>query len=346
VFRAAILRLVSLYKKYKLRLERKKLKLRAIRRGRRDLASVKNDTKSLTKTDVILISTLRNERARLPFFLEYYRQLGVNHFLMIENGSDDGSREYLEEQSDVSLWTTAASYKRAAYGVHWMNYLLRKYAVGNWILCVDVDEFFVYPHHDTRPLSALTDWLDVCSIRSFGTLLLDMYPKGKIEDAKHSEGEDPISITPYFDSGNYSYSMNAKYKNLWIQGGPRQRVFFADKPSFGPALNKTPLVKWGRANMFVSSTHVILPRSLNVVYATDGGQMISGCLLHAKFINSFIELAQDKELRKQHYADGREYKFYERLPEVETTFFTPESTKYKGWRQLESLGLMSTGGWA
>ncbi len=337
---------VSIYKRYKLRLERKKLKLRAIRRGRRDLTVICDETKNISKSDIILIATLRNERKRLPYFLDYYRKLGINHFLVIENGSDDDSREFLEQQADVSLWSTPASYKRAAYGVHWMNYLLRKYAVGHWILCVDVDEFFVYPHCDTRPLSALTDWLDACSIRSFGTMLLDMYPKGKIETASYTEGDDPVSVTPYFDAGNYSFSMNAKYKNLWIQGGPRQRVFFADKPSFGPALNKIPLVKWSRGNTFVSSTHVILPRSLNVVYATNGGQMISGCLLHAKFIDSFAQLAGNKALRKQHYADGREYRFYARLPEVETTMFTPESTKYEDWRQLEALGLMSAGGWA
>jgi hypothetical protein len=337
---------VKTYQKYKLRLERKKLKLRSIRRGRKDLSSVESRVQKIQKSDIILISTLRNERKRLPFFLDYYRKLGISHFLIIDNGSTDGSREYLEAESDVSIWTTTESYKRAAFGVHWVNYLLRNHAVGHWVLCVDVDEFFVYPHCDTRPLDALTDWLDASSVRSFGTLLLDLYPKGKIQDAVYDDGDDPIEIAPYFDAGNYAYSMNEKYKNIWIQGGPRQRVFFADKPSFGPALNKIPLVKWSRANMYVSSTHVILPRSLNVVYASDGSQMISGCLLHAKFIDSFVDLAEDKELRKQHYAGGREYKYYEKLSEVETDLFTPESTKYESWKQLCDLGLMSSGGWA
>jgi hypothetical protein len=337
---------MRIWKKYKLRLERKKLKLRALRRGRRDLTAVIDRTNDIKKNDILLFSTLRNEGTRLAYFLSYYRALGVQHFVIVDNGSDDGGREYLMSQTDVSLWTTSASYKRAAFGMHWMNYLLRKFAVGHWALCVDVDEFFVYPHCDTRPLPALTDWLDACSIRSFGTMLLDMYPKGKIENAGFKEGQNPIEVTPYFDSGNYSFSLNPKYKNLWIQGGPRQRVFFADKPSFGPALNKIPLVKWSKANMFVSSTHVILPRSLNVVYGTDGDQVISGCLLHAKFVDSFVNLAKDTELRKEHYAAGREYKFYDRLSEVETNLFTPQSTKYQDWKQLSDLGLMCTGGWA
>lgn len=334
------------YKKYKLRLQRRRLGFRAKRRGRKDLLLTVDRTAEIESTDTIAITTLRNERKRLPFFLSYYRAMGIKRFLIIDNGSEDGSSEYLKQQDDVSVWTTTASYKRAAYGVHWMNYLLRKYTVGHWVLCVDVDEFFVYPHCDTRPLAALTGWLDASSIRSFGTILLDMYPKGKIEDAIYTDGQNPIEVTPYFDSGNYAYSLNEKYKNLWIQGGPRQRVFFADKPSYGPALNKIPLVKWDKGNVFVSSTHVILPRSLNVVYATDGRQIISGCLLHTKFIDSFVDLANDKELQKQHYAEGREYKYYEKLPDVEDTLFTPESTKYENWKQLESLGLMSCGGWA
>lgn len=337
---------VKILERYMLRIERKKLKLRAYRRGRRDLTVVQNRTGQITKSDIILVSTLRNERKRLPFFLDYYRKLGIQHFMIVDNGSEDGSREYLEKQTDASIWTTKASYKRAGFGIHWMNYLLRKYAVGHWTLTVDVDEFFVYPHCDTRSLDALTDWLDASSVRSIGTMLLDTYPKGKIADAKYKDGEDPVKVAPYFDSGNYAFSMNAKYKNLWIQGGPRQRVFFSEKPSYGPALNKIPLVKWGRANMFVSSTHVILPRSTNVVYATDGSQFISGCLLHTKFIDSFTKLVSDTELRAQHYAGGREYKYYDKLTENETSLYTKESVKYENWKQLEQLGLMSSGGWA
>ena len=59
---------VKVLEKYKLRLERKKLKLRSIRRGRRDLSAVQGRTEDINKSDIILISTLRNERKRLPFF--------------------------------------------------------------------------------------------------------------------------------------------------------------------------------------------------------------------------------------------------------------------------------------
>ena len=135
-------------------------------------------TQAIKPKDILLFSTLRNERIRLPFFLKYYRDMGVNHFVIVDNDSDDGSRQYLLDQPDVSLWTTDASYKRSRFGVDWLNWLQRKYAHGHWCLVVDPDEFLVYPFCDTRPLRALTDWLDASSIKSFGAMLLDMYPKG------------------------------------------------------------------------------------------------------------------------------------------------------------------------
>lgn len=164
---------------YRLRLLRKRWRIRAFRK-RRELRSVTDRTKVIKKNNIIVFSTLRNERVRLSYFLRYYRDLGVSHFIMVDNNSDDGSREFLADQPDVTLFSTSHSYKKSRFGVDWLNWLQMKYAHGHWSLVVDVDEFFVYPFCDTRPLRALTDWLDASSIRSFGAMLVDMYPKGPI----------------------------------------------------------------------------------------------------------------------------------------------------------------------
>ena len=336
---------MGLWSKYKLRVERKRRRIRSLRKLR-ELHNVVDQTGDIKPTDILLFSTLRNEKPRLKYFLEYYRKLGVNHFFFVDNDSDDGGREYLESQPDASVWTTQASYKRSKFGVDWLNGLMSKYAVGHWVLVVDVDEMFVYPHCDTRPLRALTDWLDSASIKSFGTMLLDMYPKGFVHEAQYKEGQDPVEISPYFDSSNYFFEQNQKYGNLWIQGGPRMRSFFRDKPQFAPALNKIPLVKWSRGNVFVSSTHNLLPRGLNKVYDEWGGQKTSGCLLHTKFLEMFSAKASEEIERKQHYAASREYKSYMKNLQSELCLWTPQSTEYEGWAQLEKLGLMSRGNWA
>ncbi len=336
---------MSLFESYKMRLRRKRRILRCLRR-RRELKPVSNNTQAIRRDDILLMSVVRNEKIRLPFFLEYYRKLGINHFLFVDNNSDDGSFEFLKEQADVSVWRTTTSYKRASYGLDWSNYLLRKYAHDHWVLSVDPDEFFIYPFCDTRPIRALTDWLDGSAVRSFGTMLIDMYPEGPVDADPYAEGQNPFEIARWFDPGNYMITKNPEYKNLWIQGGPRARVFFQDNPSKAPALNKIPLVKWNRRYVYVSSTHSLLPRGLNQVYDEWGGEKASGSLLHAKLINTLGEKAREELLRGQHYRGSGEYKAYATRLEDKPVFWCEWSEAYINWRQLEILGLMSKGNWA
>jgi len=307
---------------------------------------VSNRTKQIKPRDIIIFSTMRNERIRLPYFLQYYRDMGVNHFVIVDNDSDDGSREYMTEQPDVSIWTSANSYKTARFGADWLNWLLMKYAHGHWALTVDVDEFLVFPFSDTRSLRALTDWLDASSIPSFSAMLLDMYPKGRIDASPYNEGQDPFEIAAWFDSGNYTISKNKRYSNLWIQGGPRARTFFTGNPERAPSMNKIPLVKWHRKYTYVSSTHMLLPRGLNKVYEEWGGEKASGCLLHAKFLDTFGAKAKEELARGQHYANSHEYKAYHDAMQDDPDLWCKWSEKYINWRQLEILGLMSKGNWA
>jgi hypothetical protein len=332
-------------KRYALRLERKKYLVRAWRKSR-GLRAVADRTAAIGPQDVLCFCTLRNEKVRLKYFLSYYRERGVSHFLFVDNDSNDGSRAYLAEQPDCSVWTTPDSYKRARFGMDWINRLLRLYGHKHWCLVVDPDEFLVYPFSDTRPIPALTDWLDASSIKSFGAMILDMYPKGPITAQPYPEGTDPFQIACWFDPGNYVIQRNWAYGNLWIQGGPRARTFFADTPAKAPALNKIPLVKWHKSYAFASSTHMLLPRGLNLVYDEWGGEKTSGVLLHAKFLDTFSAKAAEELERRQHYAASAEYRAYHAGLNQNPDFWTKWSERYINWRQLEILGLMSKGNWA
>lgn len=337
---------MSVFELYKLRLERKDMRYRALRRARKDLSAVKKRINQVHSDAVLLFAVIRNERPRLPYFLEYYRNLGIEHFCFVDNQSEDETEQYLVDQPDVSLWRADGSYARAAYGMHWLNFLLGRYGKGHWCLTVDADEFFVYPHCDARPIQALTDWLDNQNLPSFGTLLLDLYSDRDISETVCPEGTNPIEVAPYFDTGNYSCSYNPKYRNIWLQGGPRQRVFFSSKPEQAPSLNKIPLVKWRRGYVYRHSTHHLLPAKLNLTYASDGGQMASGALLHTKFTQNFLDKVNEEKDRQMHYKDSREYKLYAQAVARGAPLYTSNSVRYESWQQLQSLGLMSQAGWA
>ena len=80
-----------------MRLRRKRNRLRAYLKSK-ELVTVSDKTARLSRDVVQCYSTIQNENVRLPFFLKYYRDLGVGHFLIVDNDSDDGGREYLAEQ--------------------------------------------------------------------------------------------------------------------------------------------------------------------------------------------------------------------------------------------------------
>lgn len=329
---------------YRLRWKRRRLLFRALRK-RRQLNEVVNRMDQVRPEDILLFATVRNEAVRLPYFLEHYRNLGVGHFVVVDNESTDGTQALLEQQKDVSLWRTACSYRLSRFGMDWLTYLQIKYAHKHWCLTVDADEILVYPHHDTRPLPALVNWLETHGRQSFGVLMLDMYPKGQLSEHPYEAGQDPFTNLCWFDAGNYMISKKKDLENLWIQGGVRARCFFADRPQRAPTMGKVPLVKWHRRYVYVSSSHSILPRRLNHVYDTQGGEMISGVLLHTKFLNVVVQKSEEEKSRQEHFANSNLYDAYYDAIVGDPDLWCTSSTRYRNWRQLVALGLMSKGNW-
>jgi hypothetical protein len=338
-----MLKIRELRERYRLRLKRKRLLWRAFRkRGQLALVSKKPE---IPQGAILACAVMRNEAVRLPYFLEHYRALGVDHFLIVDNGSEDGSAEILAAQPDVTLWSTRSSYRLSRFGVDWITWLLIQYGEGHWCLTVDADEILIYPFHETRPLQALTGWLEARGQIAFPAMMLDLYPKGPVSGALYQAGQDPFEILQYFDSGNYTIRRQKKLKSLWIQGGPRARTFFTDRPRRAPTLSKIPLVKWSRGFAYLNSTHSLLPPHLNQTYDRTGGEAISGVLLHTKFLHTIVEKSAEEKRRREHFGAPEDFDgYYDRLI-ADPDLSHPHSARLTGWRGLEARGLMSRGGW-
>jgi hypothetical protein len=335
---------LDLWRAYRLRLRRRGLLWRAFAR-RRQVQVVADRSHLIAPRDILAFVTVRNEAARLPYFLRHYRSLGVGHFLFVDNDSTDGTRALLVGQPDVSVWGTQAGYKASRFGLDWLTWLMRRHGSGHWCLTLDADELLIYPHHETRPLSALTQRLEAEGRQSFGAMMLDLYPQGPLAAQSHQPGQDPLQVLPWFDSGNYIVRVQPRMRNLWIQGGVRARVFFGADPRRAPTLNKVPLVRWRRGFAYVNSTHALLPPRLNAVFDEAGGEMLSGILLHTKFLPEVVAKSAEEQARQQHFANSALYDAYYQDLTASPDLWCPKARAFQGWRQLESLGLMSRGGW-
>jgi hypothetical protein len=306
--------------------------------------TVQDNTRRIRPGDRLLMTMGRDENPRIPYFLEYYRKLGVNHFLFVDNLSDTPMAEVLAGQSDVSLWRTEESYAGTRYGVDWMNALLSRYAVGHWTLTVDLDEFFVYPFMESRPYDELLSFLEDLEKPSMFTTLVDMYPEGPISSAHVPMGEPPLRHAPFFDRTGY-YQVKGGHEDTYIRGGPRLRAFNANHFESAPALNKTPLIKWNARFAYYLSTHVAYPALLN--HAHRKFHEPTGALLHFKFVSSLREKIDQAIRLQNHYNGSQEYqKYLDHLKESENyTLHGPISTRYENSHSLVSCNLMTPGCW-
>lgn len=321
----------------------KEMKKRAARSEPR-LVPVQDHTSRIRPGDRLLMTMGRDENPRIPFFLEFYRTLGIDHFLFVDNDSETPMAEVLAGQEDVSLWRTDESYAGTRFGVDWMNALNGRHGIGHWVLTVDLDEFFVYPMMDTRSFGELLAYLDDADRQSMFTLMVDLYPQGAVADARVAVGEAPWKQAPYFDRIGY-YTARSTHKDSYTRGGPRLRAFNAANFPGAPALNKTPLIKWRENTVYYLSTHVAYPTTINPAH--DKQHQPTGALLHCKFVSSFREKAEQAVRLRNHYNDSGEYqKYLDRLRKSEEfSLFTPISAEYTGPESLIEAGIMTAGGW-
>jgi hypothetical protein len=208
---------------------------------------------------------------------------------------------------------------------------------------LDADELLVFADHDSQDLHDLTAQLDRQGQTAFGALMLDMYPKGSIDQSEYAAGADPMQTLQWFDAAPYRATRQMPKENLWVQGGVRERVFFANAPKKGPTLNKLPLVKWNSRFAYVNSTHAILPAALNHAYEGPGETRACGVLLHTKFLNVAIEKSAEEKARKQHFGAPEDFEDYYDQVIAGPNLWAEHSVLYQGWRQLEELGLLSRG---
>lgn len=311
-------------------------------RHRAELRLVSGNPRHLAAAPVLLVACVRNEMPRIPFFLSYYRRLGIAHFLFIDNDSTDGFAQMMRLQEDCSVWRAHGSYKGSNFGMDWCNWLLNRHGVGKWCLTCDPDELLVYPYCRDRSLPELCAYMDEAGQGALFTTMIDTYSDRSIAETELDEETDPFELCPYFDRFNFTQK-ESPYGGFWVQGGVRMRRMFQHTPGAAPAVNKVPLVKWRRGLYYVSSMHTLNDPALNCTLRGNP-LFVSGALMHFKYVNLLTEKAREEQQRRQHYDGSIEYKRY--VSAGDAIFHDPAfSVRYEGPETLVAARVMQPGGW-
>jgi glycosyltransferase involved in cell wall biosynthesis len=287
--------------------------------------------------EILCVCCARNENLRLPYFLDYYRGLGVNRFLVVDNGSTDGSTDVLLAEPDVHVFFTGERYSQSRQGVRWLNALLDAYGTGRWTVTVDVDELLVYPWCEDVGLPDLAAWLTRREEDALLTFLLDMYAAAPLRESRYERGTSFLDACPYFDGDSYIREPDhPAHGRVPVRGGPRARLFWrgGGTPSdpLPPFLPKIPLVKWRQGFAYTASTHVLPGARLAA---------LTGALLHFKLMADFVDRAPEEARRGEHWERAGQYVVYAdglgSRPDLNPVY--GGSVRYEDSRQLAALGL-------
>ena len=187
---------------------------------------LKNFNKPSDADSIIVICVIRDEELLIPAFLNHYKELSATHFVFIDNGSEDGSLDYLNTKAtefNIQIWQTKEGYAENMYGVAWVNKILSLQCKNKWCLVVDIDEFILLK--DGKTMKDIRDSMIDSDTNILQTLLIDFYPKN-FSGSHYKQHDNPFSHSSCFDkfSSNSVFTQQALDGSTGIKGGLRHRI--------------------------------------------------------------------------------------------------------------------------
>ena len=273
------------------------------------------------RQDPIVICVMRDEKERIEFFFDHYRNLGIKHFVILDNDSVDGTVEYLLEQKDTDIFSVKRAFSEGRKQ-GWINRLLCLYGFDRWYLYVDAEELLEWPERSQYNLKHLLNILETNGINRVGAIMVDMYPGEEIFKQELSSF-DINSF--YFDKDSY-YTIKEGEKTIYT-GGPRKRVF-----NMECWLSKYPLFKLQSGEMMISA-HYLYP------YHPHRKYPFLLALLHFKFLTTKdLEKTKRYVKEKNHTNNSIELKRYlQNYNEGVNRLYDRDSVHYEGSESLSCI---------
>ena len=280
------------------------------------------------KSSPVLITVVKDELIRIREFFRHYRRIGVKKFIILDNASQDGTREFCMSQDDTDVFSIERSFTSARH-VSWINKLLLRYGFGRWYISVDADELLDFPGSENFGVDDLVRAAELLGLCRVAAVTVDFYPDADLfafpNDSIHWDN------VCWFDTDGYE--MRKSKRCLRMVGGPRKRVLGTYS-----VLSKYPMFYLRPQDIFIS-VHYLWPFKEN--FASKWFLVLK----HYEFLNEEDRRKMAAIIEQSNYAsNSREYK--EMLETVNgnpaLSFWHIGSAKYSLSANLMELPFMSS----
>lgn len=263
----------------------------------------------------IVVLCVKNDRRRIEMLIEHYRKLGVERFAMVDNGSEDGTFEWILAQDDIDVYKTTDKYSFSIKEA-WINRIVSMYGFERWYLLTDSDELVKYVGMEKHRISDVVLFAERNGYDRLEALTFDMYSErglyAPIDNNSTIEREYCWMDTDSYEDHQKQVGAESVRR---IIGGPRMRKMNAQA-----SLMKFPLVFF-RPGSLSANAHFPYPyKGLNEVPCVLA-------IMHYKFLPE----DQKEYLRRSETNSGfkrQYYRDYMQVSKEQQTFMYAKSKKY------------------
>lgn len=290
--------------------------------------SKKINEKEIEKDSPILICVEKDDLNKIKEMFNHHKKLGIKQFVFIDNGSTDGTIEFLRKQDNVDIIFAKTKYYTLAREA-WINRVLCHYGYNKWYLVVDSDEMYNYINSEKINITEHIKRLERKGIKRELAFMLDMYSKEGIFENTNNFIKD----YNYFDTNTYVIQQFNKF--IKISGGPRKRNFKESGKNRSFMLGKYPLFMFEKTDV-QSNSHFMFPFYKNIDIDC------TAVLMHYKFIGDDIEKYKKRIKEKNYYNNSSDYKVYIDNYEKKNfiCFFYENSKKYEDSLSLKDISIL------
>ena len=306
-----------------------------------------------------LFSIMRDEMWFLPAFLDYYRGIGVRQFVILDDGSLDGTREHLLAQPDVVVLASEYGFgaparvshvpvlgsllpflgKEIRAGRAYKELIPQRYFKGKYALYADADEFLFLPP-GLSSLAQVIDRLKAVDADCIAASFVEFFPASL-------PGLDEAAPSESFEELLKRYSFFEKHRLLTLQAGQQpnkagksksSELFETHLPDDGidrhsPVL-KTPIVRHNARTRRVGSHRTTQPPVPDMLLT----------MAHFVFTGRFRDKVARAIEWKSHRGGGEKYRQYadllKTMEQAGGSFEGPNTAKFADVGQFLQSGLM------
>jgi hypothetical protein len=295
-------------------------------------------TLGLSKTDVVVVTLVRDGEAYVQSFVKHYLDKGVSHLVFMDNGSVDQTVPSLADAGErvtiLSCQLPFGLFKRSM-----RRYMASRFGRDCWVLMVDIDEFFDFPFSSILSLADVVGYLNNEGYSAVTLQMLDLCTSGVANSPPEGEEDDLANHRFYDISALEKRPFRRSDKRL---GSRTSRENAEIKLHYGGAWHSLLGIRPLRTkhSLFFPSRGVEI---LDAHYIRGARVAdFSAVLYHYKFIRGFRERARRAAAGPHSVTSGAYWnQLSERLDEAQGISLPPErATELKDVDQLVNQGFL------